>query len=103
MIRRSTLGLENQRLIFQIFHNNLQSAVVEKVCVGQAPADSRRLNSRTHQLADVPKFAVALILEQKDWLAISGADFRGIDLRVDVPVCQKKIWPAIVLPIDERV
>src|SRR5262252_1670695 len=98
MIRRSALGLENQRLTFQIFHNNLQSAVVEKVCIGQAPADSRRLDSRTHQLADIPKFAIALILEQKDWLAIFGANFRGIHLRVDVTVYQKKIWPAIVLP-----
>src|ERR1700693_1096173 len=102
MIRRHSLRLQNQWLAFQSFDHDFNPPIIKQVAASDASTDSRDLNGGADEFADILKRLIALILEKQHRLLILGADFHGIDLRVDMPIDDKNVGPPVVLPIHKR-
>src|SRR5262245_39855118 len=77
------------------------SSLIEEVRYGGSPGNIVARHTRPCTLPDLLKLSVLLVVEQQRSLCVSDAEGVLIDLRIDVPVGDEDILPAIVVEVGE--
>src|SRR5208282_935071 len=103
MVRRAAFGTQNHGLAHQVFYDGLHLPVVEKIAHRHPATHLRDLNRISNHLAGVPESSVALIDKQQLRLQVFGGSVSPVDLRIDVSVDQKEIFPSAIRKVDKGI